>query len=98
MKGMGHKILVIEDSADIADLVALHLGDLGCEVKVVTEGQSGLQLARGGGYDLIILDLMLPGGLGGLPTSACQRRLHSDLDADREVIRDRPRAGPRDRR
>ncbi len=74
--GMGHKILVIEDSVDIADLVALHLGDLGCEVKVAGDGLTGLQLARGGGYDLIVLDLMLP-GLEGL--EVC-RRLRGEVD------------------
>ena len=73
---MAHRILVIEDSADIADLVALHLGDLGCEVKVASEGLGGLQLARGGGFDLIILDLMLP-GLEGL--EVC-RRLRAEVD------------------
>ena len=67
---MDRKILVIEDSADIADLVALHLRDLGCGVKVASDGQTGLQLATGGGYDLVILDLMLP-GLDGL--EVCRR-------------------------
>ena len=67
---MTHKILVIEDSADIAELVALHLGDLGCDVELAADGQSGLHRARGGGYDLIILDLMLP-GLEGL--EVCRR-------------------------
>lgn len=76
MTDKSHKILVIEDSADIADLVALHLGDLGCEVKVAADGRTGLQLARGGGYDLIILDLMLP-GLSGL--EVC-RHLRSGVD------------------
>ncbi len=73
---MTNKILVIEDSVDIADLVALHLGDLGCEVKVAGDGASGLQLARAGGYDLIVLDLMLP-GLDGL--EIC-RRLRAEAD------------------
>ncbi len=73
---MGHKILVIEDSVDIADLVVLHLGDLGCEVKVASDGLTGLQLARAGGYDLIVLDLMLP-GLDGL--EVC-RRLRGEVD------------------
>ena len=73
---MGHKILVIEDSVDIADLVVLHLGDLGCEVKVARDGLTGLQLARACGYDLIVLDLMLP-GLDGL--EVC-RRLRGEVD------------------
>jgi DNA-binding response OmpR family regulator len=61
MERMAHDILVIEDSADIAELVSLHLKDLGCRVRVARDGTSGLALARGGHYDLIILDLMLPG-------------------------------------
>ena len=76
MTGKSHRILVVEDSADIADLVALHLGDLGCEVEVAADGRAGLGLAQDGGYDLIILDLMLP-GLDGL--EVC-RRLRSGVD------------------
>ena len=74
--GKRHSILVVEDSADIADLVALHLGDLGCDVEVAADGRSGLQLAQDGRYDLIVLDLMLP-GLDGL--EVC-RRLRSGVD------------------
>jgi len=37
----------------------------GHEVTVVGEGKAGLQQARAGGIDLIILDIMLPGGLNG---------------------------------
>jgi len=70
LAGMAHKILVIEDSADIAELVALHLRDLGCEVKIAADGRTGYQLATGGRYDLVILDLMLP-GLDGL--EVCRR-------------------------
>ncbi|RMD61568.1 MAG: DNA-binding response regulator [Alphaproteobacteria bacterium] len=58
---MAHDILIIEDSADIAELVSLHLEDLGCRVRVAGDGARGLALARSGRYDLIILDLMLPG-------------------------------------
>ncbi len=58
---MSRKVLVIEDNPDIAKLVSLHLKDLDCEVKVAADGLRGLDAARAGGYDLIILDLMLPG-------------------------------------
>ena len=58
---MSRRVLVIEDSQDIADLIALHLGDADCEVSVVGDGVAGLHKARAGGFDLIILDLMLPG-------------------------------------
>ena len=55
------KILVIEDDRDIARLVELHLHDLGYDVHVVHDGVSGLKQALSKPYDLIILDLMLPG-------------------------------------
>ena len=58
---MPRTILVIEDDQDIAHLVALHLRDLGCAVEVAHHGQAGLIQALAVSYDLIILDLMLPG-------------------------------------
>ncbi len=54
-------ILVIEDDQDIAFLVAMHLRDHGSEVDVCHHGQEGMEKACSGRYDLIILDLMLPG-------------------------------------
>ncbi len=58
---MPPSILVIEDDRDIADLVALHLRDEGFAVTVQHDGNSGLQQALSGQYDLLVLDLMLPG-------------------------------------
>ena len=57
---MGKRILVIEDNRDIADLVALHLRDMGCQVEVAYDGRSGSKIATSGDHDLVILDLMLP--------------------------------------
>jgi DNA-binding response OmpR family regulator len=54
------KILVIEDQQDIADLVALHLRDLGHEVNCVHDGQDGLTAALDESHNLIVLDVMLP--------------------------------------
>lgn len=58
---LSRRILVVEDNEDIAKLVSLHLADLDCAVQVASDGTSGYELARAGGWDLIILDLMLPG-------------------------------------
>ena len=55
-----HRALVIEDSREIADLVRLHLRDVGCETDVAADGKRGLELAARGDYDLVVLDLMLP--------------------------------------
>ena len=58
-------ILLVEDEPDIADLLSIHLGDLGYRVDAVADGALGLQKALSYPYALIILDLMLP-GLSGL--------------------------------
>ncbi len=73
---MTRKVLVVEDSPDIAKLVSLHLKDLGCEVALAADGLRGLEQARARRYDLIILDLMLP-GMDGL--ELC-RRLRGETD------------------
>jgi DNA-binding response OmpR family regulator len=55
------KILVVEDEKDIADLLVLHLRDLGDEVVAAPDGHEGMRLACARHWDLIILDLRLPG-------------------------------------
>lgn len=56
----GSRILIIEDEEKIARFVELELLHEGYEVEKVTDGRSGLESAEKGGYDLIILDIMLP--------------------------------------
>jgi two-component system OmpR family response regulator len=58
---MSRSILVVEDDADIAELVALHLRDEGFAVETAADGETGLAAARSGRHDLVVLDLMLPG-------------------------------------
>lgn len=57
-------ILVVEDEADIAELIRIHLVDLDFEVTVANDGVTGMQLALAGVWDLIVLDLRLPGADG----------------------------------
>lgn len=56
-----HKILLIEDDPNIVELLTIHLKDLSCEVFSAMNGQTGLTMAKEQSFDLIILDLMLPG-------------------------------------
>jgi two-component system, OmpR family, alkaline phosphatase synthesis response regulator PhoP len=63
-------ILVIEDEAEIANLLRIHLRDQGFEVHVEENGRAGLARALEGDYALILLDLMLP-GMDGL--DVCRR-------------------------
>lgn len=55
------KVLLIEDDRDIAELLELHLQDLGCLVEPVDDGAAGLSAAlEGGPWSLVVLDLQLP--------------------------------------
>jgi two-component system response regulator RegX3 len=57
-------ILVVEDEAALADAVGYALRGDGHEVEVVTDGESALAAASGRAFDLLVLDLMLPGVSG----------------------------------
>ena len=67
---MSRRILVVEDNRDLANLLDMHLRDLSYEVDLAFDGDHGLAKAETEKYDLIILDLMLP-GLDGL--EICRR-------------------------
>jgi len=58
------KILVVEDEPGIAFALETDLGGEGYDVTVATTGGEGLRLARGGSFDLVLLDVMLPGMSG----------------------------------
>lgn len=63
-------VLIVEDHADIARLIQMHLSDLDCDAVWVGDGLEGLDKVKAGHFDLVILDLMLP-GLDGL--EVCRR-------------------------
>jgi DNA-binding response OmpR family regulator len=67
---MAKKILIVEDNRDLAHLLENHLRDLAFQVEVAFDGPSGLAKANSDNYDLVILDLMLP-GLDGM--EVCRR-------------------------
>jgi DNA-binding response OmpR family regulator len=54
------KILVIEDEKKIANLIKRGLEEAKFEVDAAHDGETGLQLATEGSYNLVVLDLMLP--------------------------------------
>ncbi|MBL8473368.1 MAG: response regulator transcription factor [Rhodocyclaceae bacterium] len=58
---MNKQVLVIEDNEDIARLIKLQLSDLNCNVKLVFDGTRGAEEIAAKTYDLLILDVMLPG-------------------------------------
>ena len=63
-------ILIVEDEEAYRESLAFNLRREGFEVAEAADGESGLEMARGGGFDLVLLDLMLPGISG---TEVCRR-------------------------
>src|ERR1700749_4643779 len=55
------RVLIVEDDVDIANVLSLHLRDERYEVVHSADGNEGLRLLEQGGWDAMILDLMLPG-------------------------------------
>ncbi len=71
---MDQRILIVEDQADVAELIEVVLKGEGYTVAVAPDGAQGLMLARDWNPDLILMDVMLPGVDG---TTAI-RRLKAD--------------------
>lgn len=59
--GVMWKILIIEDAPDIAAIERDYLELNGCRVEIAADGKAGLAIGLGGGFDLILLDMMLSG-------------------------------------
>lgn len=66
-------VLVVEDEANIRELICLHLGLEHLDCVQASNGHDGLRLARERQVDLVILDLMLP-GLDGVTVCRAIRR------------------------
>jgi len=66
-------VLVVEDEQNIRDLVCLHLGLENYDCVPCADGEAALKLARTRRFDLVILDLMLP-GLDGVTVCRAIRR------------------------
>ncbi|MGB5707018.1 MAG: response regulator transcription factor [Arenicellales bacterium] len=52
--------LVVEDNADLAKLVQLHLRDINLETDIANNGQTALDMFSARQYDMLVLDIMLP--------------------------------------
>jgi DNA-binding response OmpR family regulator len=86
-------LLLIEDHRDIAEMVGSYLETRGFAVDYAADGVTGLHLAVANDYDLIVLDLMLP-GLDGL--SLCQK-LRNEARRDTPLLMLTARDTPQDK-
>src|SRR5512141_1008879 len=55
------RILIIDNDVALCELVTEYLGPLGFEIESVHRGDTGAELALGGNYSIVVLDVMLPG-------------------------------------
>lgn len=77
------RVLVVEDEPNIRELVCLHLQHEGYLCDAVGDGSAGLARAQAGPFDLVVLDLMLP-GLDGL--SVCRAIRNGPVNADVPIL------------
>jgi len=81
------RILLVEDEEKLARFVELELTHEGYQVEKAFDGRTGLELAEKGGFDLLLLDIMLP-GLNGLEVLRRLRREGSGVPVIMLTARD----------
>jgi two-component system OmpR family response regulator/two-component system alkaline phosphatase synthesis response regulator PhoP len=77
------RVLVVEDEANIRDLVCLHLRHEGYECEGLGDGAAALKRSESERYDLMVLDVMIP-GLDGL--SLCRAVRNGRLNHDVPIL------------
>lgn len=77
------RVLIVEDDRHIRDLIVLHLGLEGLECTAVGDGQEALDRSSGTAFDLVVLDLMLP-GVDGL--TICRAIRHGGPNQDAPIL------------
>ena len=68
------KILLVDDDAEVSEVLELMLGQIGNEVTVVTQGQEAIDMFERDGYDLVITDLGMPDVSGWEVVKAVKQR------------------------
>ena len=78
-----HRVLVVEDDASIRELLRLHLDLAGFTIDEAEEGRTALDKARSAPFDLVLLDVMLP-GLDGV--SVCRAIRNGGPNVDTPIL------------
>jgi two-component system phosphate regulon response regulator PhoB len=77
------KILIVDDQLEVRELVQVTLRMDDYEIIQAKSGQQAIELARSEKPDLIIMDIMMPGGIDGLEAT---RQIKSDREVSRSKI------------
>ena len=81
MLGGSEKILIIDDDLTQREVTRILLEKLGYEVKTSQSGEDALQLLQTESYDLLLLDMIMPGGIDGTETYERALDIHPDQKA-----------------
>jgi two-component system KDP operon response regulator KdpE len=87
MKQNAIRILLIDDESAIRRALRPPLVELGFQVAEASRGEEGLQMLRAGGYDVVLLDVNMP-GIGGIETLRRMRALAPRLPIVMLTVRD----------
>lgn len=83
------QVLVVEDEPRMAELLERTLREEGHQVVVACDGRAGFEIARSSAFDVIVLDLMLP-GMDGLTVARRLREGHNQTPILMLTARDAP--------
>lgn len=75
----GQRALLVEDNDEVADVAAGYLAQLGYRVERAAHADSGLRKLRDDNFDLVLSDIVMPGGLNGLDLAHAVRDHHPEL-------------------
>jgi PAS domain S-box-containing protein len=72
-------VLIVEDEEDVRQLAAESLQELGYRVLSATNASAAVSLLNSDKVDLLLTDIVIPGGMSGLDLADRARRLHQDI-------------------
>ena len=75
----GQRALLVEDNDEVADVAAGYLAQLGYRVERAAHADSALRKLRDDSFDLVLSDIVMPGGLNGLDLAHAVRDHHPEL-------------------
>jgi PAS domain S-box-containing protein len=81
IRGGSELILVVDDDTIQRDVTSTLLGKLGYQVRSVESGEKAIEFLKGQRCDLLLLDMIMPGGMNGCETFQQALNFHSDLKA-----------------